>query len=89
MKIRALTLLHGSEITAKAGDIVTVSDAFGRVLIDAGAAVEIEEPKTTATTTAPEPEAAVLETPERAVLPSARPRRVSSADEPREGDKAP
>ena len=86
MKIRALTLLYGSNIAAKAGDILEVDDAAGKAYIAVGAAVEIPAP-----VVAPEPvpEAAVLETPERAVLPAARPRRVGAPDESREGDKAP
>jgi hypothetical protein len=85
MKIRALALLYGPAIAAKAGDILEVDDAAGRAYIAVGAAVEISAPLVAPD---PVPEAAALETPERAVLAAARPRRVIT-DEPREGDKAP
>ena len=41
MKIRALALLYGPHIAAKAGDIVIVDDLIGRGLVEAGAAAEI------------------------------------------------
>lgn len=61
MKIRALAMLRGAQITANAGDERDVPDDFGRALLEAGAAELLEgletavaEPAETALASAPE-----------------------------------